>query len=302
MSINEETTLSPPLTEAMQALMPNTEDIDFYQTHGWWVSKRIFSDEEIDIITTSGVQHQNQGSDRTLPVSIAKHLNWNPDVGDVFKTNDYIIYQNNTISNIGLKPIIGAIAARLADTDEIRLFNSSFVDKPPAKHNKRYTVGYHADKAYWHTCSSNKMLTAWVPMQDTNADNGTLTVLNGSHLWPNTGEVSQMIRETNYAEDDNHFVERAASLGLQTELVPIEVKRGHVSFHHCLLFHGSGENRSAHPRRALILHLQDRDNHYVENYNKQRQLMVSNNDLMMTKNAKGYPDYSDSTFCPVIWR
>ncbi|NEO85348.1 MAG: phytanoyl-CoA dioxygenase family protein [Spirulina sp. SIO3F2] len=296
-----EETFSPILTEAMQALMPSAEDVDFYQTHGWWVSKRIFSDEELDTITAAGVQHQNHGSERPLPTPIQKYLDWRPDVGEMFKTNSYIIYQNKTISDIGLKPILGAIAARLAGTDQIRLFSSYFVEKPPAKPNELYTVGYHTDKAYCQTCSSTKMLTAWIPLQDTNTYNGALNMLDGSHLWPDTEEVAQLSKETNYAENDNHFVERAASLGLPIKLLPAEVKKGQVGFHHCQLFHGSDANYSAQPRRALILHLQDGDNYYVRAYDQQGQLIVNNNDLMVPKNNEGNPDYSDSDFCPVIW-
>jgi ectoine hydroxylase-related dioxygenase (phytanoyl-CoA dioxygenase family) len=35
--------------------------------------------------------------------------------------------------------------------------------------------------------------------------------------------------------------------------VPIEMRRGHASFHHPLLLHGSYENRSERQRRATVI-------------------------------------------------
>jgi ectoine hydroxylase-related dioxygenase (phytanoyl-CoA dioxygenase family) len=37
--------------------------------------------------------------------------------------------------------------------------------------------------------------------------------------------------------------------------VPIEMKKGHASFHHPLMVHGSYENKSARSRRAFVLNV-----------------------------------------------
>ena len=42
----------------------------------------------------------------------------------------------------------------------------------------------HADHAYWGTCSSQRLLTAWIPFHDVDEESGTLAVLDGSHRWP----------------------------------------------------------------------------------------------------------------------
>ena len=40
------------------------------------------------------------------------------------------------------------------------------------------------------------------------------------------------------------------------KVVPVVLKAGQVSFHHCLTLHGSAANRTDRPRRSLVLHLQ----------------------------------------------
>jgi len=37
--------------------------------------------------------------------------------------------------------------------------------------------------------------------------------------------------------------------------VPMVMKAGQLSFHHCLTIHGSGANRSEAPRRTIAVHL-----------------------------------------------
>jgi ectoine hydroxylase-related dioxygenase (phytanoyl-CoA dioxygenase family) len=37
--------------------------------------------------------------------------------------------------------------------------------------------------------------------------------------------------------------------------IPLEVRAGDVTIHHCLTLHGSGHNTSARPRKTIITHL-----------------------------------------------
>jgi ectoine hydroxylase-related dioxygenase (phytanoyl-CoA dioxygenase family) len=78
-------------------------------------------------------------------------------------------------------------------------------------------------------------------------------------------------------------------------LVPIELRRGQVSFHHCKTLHGSGPNLAAKPRRSLVVHFQPSDNEYVE-----RGRYHPNDDLV-AKTGSGFPDYSDPLICPPLF-
>ena len=79
------------------------------------------------------------------------------------------------------------------------------------------------------------------------------------------------------------------------------IPKGHMSFHHCRTYHGSGANLSTEPRRAISLHLQDGENAYREFRLADGGLAAYNHDELVRKTADGKPDYADPAFCPVVW-
>jgi ectoine hydroxylase-related dioxygenase (phytanoyl-CoA dioxygenase family) len=83
--------------------------------------------------------------------------------------------------------------------------------------------------------------------------------------------------------------------------VPMVLERGKVSFHNCLTFHGSGPNRSARPRIAVTMHLQDRDNHHQHATGEDGRPRMHSNDRLCRKLPSGDPDYGDPAVCPVLW-
>jgi ectoine hydroxylase-related dioxygenase (phytanoyl-CoA dioxygenase family) len=79
------------------------------------------------------------------------------------------------------------------------------------------------------------------------------------------------------------------------------IPKGHMSFHHCRIYHGSGANRSDRPRRAISFHLQDGDNRYREFRLSDGSLVAYNHDMLVRRDADGHPDYTDPEYCPVLW-
>jgi ectoine hydroxylase-related dioxygenase (phytanoyl-CoA dioxygenase family) len=79
------------------------------------------------------------------------------------------------------------------------------------------------------------------------------------------------------------------------------IPKGHMSFHHCRTYHGSGANRSGQPRRAISLHLQDGANRYRRRTLSDGTPVVYNHDHLVRRDAEGAPDYSDPQYCPVLW-
>jgi ectoine hydroxylase-related dioxygenase (phytanoyl-CoA dioxygenase family) len=202
-----------------------------------------------------------------------------------------------------LAPLLGAIAARLGRTAEIRLFGSSLIHKPPLLGNDAAKVGWHTDRAYWQTCTSEKMLTAWIPLHDCDAEMGTIAMIDRSHQWPSSPAVDGLRAGTTFISDDIAAVERRMEeLGLAIEKVPMSLKKGQVSFHNCLTFHGSDVNRSRSPRVCLTVHFQDEDNAYREARKSNGEPIVHNTDLLLRRLPSGWPDYRDPTICPVVWR
>jgi ectoine hydroxylase-related dioxygenase (phytanoyl-CoA dioxygenase family) len=291
--------------EIDQALLPTDEDIAFYQEHGWYITKKIFSDEQIDAATEAADQFYDGHRDGEAPVPLKPFLDWKPEYGqDRVRMNDHIVFQSKIIRELALAPIVGAIGALLAQTVETRLFNSSMAYKPAGLGAGAGKVGWHTDKAYWQTCSSNKMLTGWIPLHDCTVDVGPVSFIDGSHVWPPDSDSAATLRmgKTFVAPDFDALQSELENLGHPFSIVPAVMPKGHMSFHHCDLFHGSLENTSPAPRRNLIVHMQDYGNHYVPAQDNEGYPIHYNSDAGARPLSNGDPDYSDPRLFPTIWR
>lgn len=291
------------LSDEERELLPTDDEVQFYRDHGWYVSRKLLSDEEIDLMADAADGYYAGHRDRVLPVRPPNLTYWEPSHGDVFRNNDYIWYESDVIGRIVSKPVISAVAARLAETDQIRMLNCTLFYKPPRPEEPSGVVPWHVDKHYWNNHTSDKLLTATIPFHDLDDQNGGITMIDASHKWA----------EAASDEGTKHFIHRdaasvAASVaeiaranGAEIREVVMRMAKGQMSFHSCLIYHGSGPNRSATPRRSLGLHLQDRDNTWREHRLSTGEILSYNHDVLVRRNEHGHPDYSDPTFCPVLW-
>ncbi len=299
--------VTPPftLTDEERSLLPSDSDVEFYAEHGWYLSKKLFTDGEVDDLVAASERYYAGERDRKLPVRPARLAYWDPSNGDVQRHNDYVHYEHDGLSRLLLKPLIGAVAAALARADEIRVFQSTLIYKPPIASEPTNVVPWHFDKHYWSTSTSDKMLTAFIPFHDCGEEMGTITMIDGSHRWQEVGRDDSMTRhfaERDAGDLDHTLAENAAYNNAEVVRVPITIPKGHMSFHHCLIYHGSGTNRSQRPRRAVSLHLQDGANAYREFVLSTGEVLAYNHDVLVRRLPDGHPDYSDPEFCPVLWR
>ncbi|MGW5355595.1 phytanoyl-CoA dioxygenase family protein [Streptomyces sp. NPDC004031] len=293
------------LTEAEAALLPDDADVAFYAEHGWYLTKKLLDDAEVDELVAASERYYAGERSRTLPVRPPRLAAWQPSDGPVQRHNDYVHVESDPIARILRKPLIGAVAARLAGAAEIRVFQSTLILKPPVAGEPSNIVPWHIDKHYWSTCTSERMLTAFVPLHDCGEEMGTLTVVDGSHRWRETGREDSMTRH--FADRDRDQLEavlaaNAAHNGAEIRKVPLVIPKGHMSFHHCRTYHGSGPNISGRPRRAVSFHLQDGDNAYRRFPLEGGGEAVYNHDVLVRRLPDGRPDYADPAYCPVLWR
>ncbi|MER7706601.1 phytanoyl-CoA dioxygenase family protein [Kitasatospora sp. NPDC097605] len=293
------------LTEAERALLPTPEEVAGYLEHGWYLSRKLFSDEELDTLQAATERYYTGERDRTLPVRPPRLASWEPAHGPVQRHNDYVHYESDAIGAILRKPLLGAVAALLAEAEEIRVFQATLIYKPPVPGEPSNQVPWHFDKHYWQTTSSDRMLTAFLPFHDCTEENGTITMVDGSHRWKELPSVEDSTRH--FADRDNSELDaildaNAAYNGTEVRKIPMIIPRGHVSFHHCRTYHGSGPNLATHPRRAVSLHLQDGANAYRHATRPDGETVVYNHDVLVRRDADGRPDYADPEFCPTVWR
>ncbi|MBG6082454.1 phytanoyl-CoA dioxygenase family protein [Rubrivivax gelatinosus] len=264
---------------------------DFYQQHGWYVHD-VFSQDDLDELEYHIERFYSGEHDRPLDVLLSR--DWTPEKGNVMRQNDYISLRMDAVREALHRSAIGRIAAALAGTHAIRLFHDQLICKPPSA--PATAVGWHTDKAYWATCSSDLMITAWIPLQDCPEEIGPLVVVDGSHRWPGSAEAKT------FHTQDMASVQPQVRAAFQTaRKVPMALKRGQVSFHHCLALHGSYPNKTDRTRLSLSVHLQDSSNRYRRVRGEGGAEAVHQNDMLCRRDADGAPDYTDPHVFPVLW-
>lgn len=250
----------------------------------------------LDVIEEAryGVERIHAGErDSRLPSGLG-YLDWSPGDPPGTRINDYVSLQNLEVRRLIEHPTISATASLLAQTHTVRLFHDQVIYKDPGAVGHT-DVGFHTDRAYWQTCSSVSMLTAWVPLTNCTAESGPLTVIRGSHLWTENDDLAGF-----WDGDGSGRTDQVVSpSGQRPDVVTLALEPGQVSFHHCRTVHGSRPNRSTGPRCAVTIHLQDSTNAYVSPAGRSRRT-VHVNDLLCQR-VDGVPDYADPFVSPVLF-
>lgn len=123
---------------------------------------------------------------------------------------------------------------------DIKLYTSQCFMKPPGGVAKPW----HQDSAYFCIEPMN-LVTCWTALDDVTVENGGLWVVPGSHK---NGLVQHDEWRVGGREDKQ--IERPDDAAQEAIVMPA----GGCSFHHSLLLHRSGANRTDQPRRGLAVH------------------------------------------------
>ncbi len=286
--------------------IPSADDVEFYRRHGWFVTPPLLDDQEMSEVRDAISGFYRGERHRSLPGSLFPSAYWRPEHGDVQRHNDYIAYECEAIRRILCKPLIGAVAARLMGTDAVRLWSSTLIYKPARAEEPTNIVPWHIDRHHWQTCTSDRLVTAFIPLHDCGEANGTLAVLDGSHTWrelpPEPGDDPTL----HFAERPPEALESAVAAVARcngAELRPtfLRYRAGQMSFHHCRTYHSSGPNVSGRPRCVVTIRFQDRENRWRPARTPTGEPVVYSHDTLVRRTGDGHPDYSDPEFCPVVW-
>lgn len=238
--------------------LPTEEDIAFFAENGYWLSPPILGQERLEALRAAmDAIYAGEYETGVEPWCGG----WKPggDPLQIRKT-DNAHWSNHTIRALATDPTIGAIAARLMATDEVRLWHDQLLYKPgagPGAATLAGNVGWHQDHGYWQ-CTTPDLITAWVAFDDVTEENGCMVVVPGSHRWG-------LLSGGNFFDGDLETLEAklTAESGKPMRRVPCAMPAGAVSFHHCLTLHGSGPNITHKPRRSLVVHVMPAHAYYI---------------------------------------
>ena len=286
----------PPQPTPEGSLLPTDAEVALYRERGYYVSDVVLPDEVIDEAVRGAERHFAGERDATLPVE-SGFADWKPGDPDAIKNSEFVTLQNAQIRALALQPIVGAIAARLTGSDTIRLWDDQLVSKSPSPATSTGgVVGWHTDRAYWMTCTSDEMLTAWIPFHDCPVEMGPVMYIEGSHRWPETEGM-----RTFNSQDLDDLQQRFLGEGAESLKRVMTLAKGQMSFHHSRLIHGSDVNTGSFPRLSLALHMQDGSNRWRPYLNEQGVQWELTNDRIARKDPDGTPDYTDPSAFPIMW-
>jgi phytanoyl-CoA hydroxylase len=128
---------------------------------------------------------------------------------------------------------------------DIKAFLLMFIYKPPGL---EFVHPYHQDAHYFSFEPHDLCLGTWVPLDRTDADNGTISVIPGSHR----REV--LLHGPPMGEAVNYGVFGVEGYDGHPDEQVLELEAGDGLFFHSRLLHKTGSNRSDRHRRVLTVH------------------------------------------------
>lgn len=287
------------LTPEQLTLLPSKEEVDAFQRLGWHKTPVVIPRDLID--RAFNVGHDVQKGIRDWPLK--DYSRFHDDYSTTGKrilNNEMVAMQKREFNELLNHPMIGATAATLAQTSSIRVFGDSLFSKKPRADNDPGVIGWHADQAYWPTCTSNKMLTVWIPLQDCTIDMGPVVYVNESHKWKDDMRLRKYYNANNQSlEEMDDFLHREMPGHSRSVMT---LKKGQISFHHGFTVHASYPNTSKRERMAFAVHFQDHDNHYQKAYREDGSPLVIGYDTLCRRDENGLPDYSDPNVFPTLFR
>ena len=130
------------------------QDIAFYRQHGYWLSPRISRALEVLRDHLERVVNGEYETKRPLLV----HTPTPGDLSEVVQVlNAHWADGHHSAGSAG--SVAGAIAAKLAGTEGIRLFHDQLICKPPDLSEANH-IGWHQDLGYWTCIDDKRMLAA----------------------------------------------------------------------------------------------------------------------------------------------
>ena len=145
---------------------------------------------------------------------------------------------------------VAAVACDLLGAKSVRLLQDTLLLKYPSAAG---SIALHQDYSYTGYLDPPSSLAAGLALNDATIDSGCLYVVDGSHRWGLVGGLHVLADAL--ADDLDRRLSPSQRHDVEHGTIPLEVRAGDVTIHHCLTLHGSGDNRSDRPRKTIITHL-----------------------------------------------
>lgn len=191
---------------------------------------------------------------------------------------------DRTVAATVLRDDIGEICSRLRGWPGAKINQDNVIWKPPGAK----ALGFHQDESYQSWIVPAQMMTCWITLDDTLANQGTIEYARGSHRWPLSKPIASFHAPENPLEGLNTA---AAFCGEVVDIVPIIVPAGTAVFHHGKTWHGSRVNSGGASRRSVVAHCMSADSVFHEH----------NTSPVYSRYKRMSDTEMDESYFPILW-
>ena len=252
--------------------------IDFFQKNRYIKLKNVFDADTLAFygeVISEKVAELNKND---------KPLDQRDTYGKAFLQIFNLWREDNTIKEFVFSKRLGKIAADLMQTTGVRMYH----DQALYKEGGGGITPWHADQYYW-PLSSDKTITAWIPLQAVPFEMGPLEFSAGSHVIVEGRELAigddseALIQKKLRVTDFKHVIE------------PFDL--GEVSFHSGWVFHRAGANKTPAMRKVMTVIYMDKDMILQEPENENQV-----NDWHTWCTGAKIGEVIDTPLNPVLWK
>lgn len=153
---------------------------------------------------------------------------------------------------------LARMACELLGTKGVRVYHDQALYKEPSGG----ITPWHVDQHYW-PLASDKVLTAWIPLQETNLEMGPLSFSPKSHLF-------KAGREFPISDESEIQIENNLRNALYTFDVE-SFEMGEVSFHYGWTFHRAEPNKTSRTRKVMTIIYMDSEMRILDRFKNKAQ-------------------------------
>lgn len=238
--------------ELHQPFTLSREQIGFFQLNGFIKIKNVLSPALVQYMNETISEAVDRLNNQRIPIEERDTY------GKAFLQVMNIWTKSEAVKEIVFSKRLAKIASDLMCVKGVRMYHDQALFKEPGG---GFTP-WHADQYYW-PLSTEKTVTAWIPLQKTGLELGPLEFSAQS-------QTLEEGRSLKISDDSETVIQKKLTLNDFEKVVePFDV--GEVSFHMGWVFHRAGPNTTQHMRKVMTIIYMDKDMTLMEPKNDNQQ-------------------------------
>lgn len=236
--------VTPRTADEWKRYRLSNDQVEFYRENGYLAGIKLLNDGQIEVL-------RNELAQLVDPAHLGNQFFYEFNSNESADPNKILFHALGAwritpgFHDVLWNPAFLVPASQLLD-GPVRFWHDQLFYKP-ARHGG--VVIWHQDYSYWTRTQPMAHLSCWIGLDDSTRENGCVHYVPCSHRW-------NLLPRADFANDMD-TIQGLLSDQQRREFKPkaIELKKGECSFHHPLMVHGSFENRTDQPRRAVVINV-----------------------------------------------